>query len=812
MELLSPAGNLECGMAAFEYGADAVYLGLHQFSARADAENFDWEDLSILLGIAHRASKKVYVAMNTILRDSEIPLLIETLARLENMQIDALIIQDLAVWQIVHHYFPEMILHASTQMAIHNHAGVEQAKAMGFKRVIVARELTLAELKDLSSIPDIEIEAFCHGALCYAYSGLCQLSSYLRGTSGNRGNCSYICRNNFAITDDLGKTLSEDCAVMSMKDLACGDLIHSFKETGVTSLKIEGRKKTPLYVAAVTNYYRHLLDNTFTAEQKEERERDIQTIFSRSWTTYCLRGTHAPGITDTKTLGPRGAEMSEVLAVIYDNDLDFVRFQIKNHTLEKHDGLQIELADGCHLYGFGVDELRVFQQGNNEDYQIRFTAEPGRTVEVPLPEGHPDIAVGKKIYCNSSQEVKRSYHWESVRPALDRNRFPIYFDVIISENKLEVHSQPNIGTRELDDVITVMPLEKPLTPARKPEGVTPAIKQAFEKLGDSSFTLGDIKIQNPKSLFAPTSYLNKLRRQAIDDVDAAIKEDFSHRVEKITKEVTLWQPPEKTSEGSKCILKIDHCYYLNVFSAQELEDIDEIIFAIDCTPPAELPDALKILELKLRSRTKIRLAVSPIMRDNDGMDWPKLISQLYRSGWKKWQISNLAQLQLLADLDDGKLDMTADAAMYAQNSTAAQALIQLHCQRVTLSPDDTIENTCALLQRLGSTAEVILYEDIPLAYSATCANASMLGYCPGKKDCTFTKLHLTSRKNEKLIAQNHNCETIYYAEAPMNKTHLLNAFHTAGGRLFRLDFIWREYTPVQIHEIWSELNQHLQKL
>jgi putative protease len=256
MELLSPAGNLETAMAAFEYGADAVYVGLKQFSARADAENFSAEDLEILMGLAHdnpEWPRKVYVAVNTLLRQEELPQLLPILHHLRDQAVDGVIVQDLATAHLLRNYFPELPLHASTQMAIHNVSGMIACRDLGFSRVIAARELTLEEIALMAAVPGIELEVFIHGALCYAYSGLCLLSSVLRGHSGNRGECSYVCRNSWTVANH-GRTIQENCSLMSMKDLAVTDTISALQKLKIDSVKIEGRKKTPLYVAAVTNY------------------------------------------------------------------------------------------------------------------------------------------------------------------------------------------------------------------------------------------------------------------------------------------------------------------------------------------------------------------------------------------------------------------------------------------------------------------------------------------------------------------------------------------------------------------------------
>ncbi len=226
MELLAPAGNLEAGVAAFQYGADAVYLGLQNFSARADADNFSFDDLSTILGLAHNNPewpRKVYVAVNTLVRERELPELIDTLARLRDMEPDALIVQDWAVFQLVQEYFPEITLHASTQMAIHNAQGARYASDIGFTRIVASRELTIPEIADIARLPNLEVEVFIHGALCYSYSGLCQLSATMRGESGNRGECAYICRKKYNIAGPDGPC--EACNAMSMKDLAAGDVI-----------------------------------------------------------------------------------------------------------------------------------------------------------------------------------------------------------------------------------------------------------------------------------------------------------------------------------------------------------------------------------------------------------------------------------------------------------------------------------------------------------------------------------------------------------------------------------------------------------
>ena len=264
-ELLAPAGHIEAGYAALYYGADAVYLGLKQFSARATANNFSEEELNELTAFAHHLNRKVFVTINTVLQEGELPDLLKNLDICRRCRIDAVILQDLGVARVIKNQYPEIEMHASTQMAVHNKEGALALKKAGFARVVVARELTLPEIKEIATIPDLELEAFVHGALCYSYSGVCQFSSMVSGRSANRGKCLYPCRAEFFKEGQF-----EHC--FSMKDLALGEDVLKLP---VYSLKIEGRKKNALYVAAVTDYYRNILDGKGANPQKEENIKQI---------------------------------------------------------------------------------------------------------------------------------------------------------------------------------------------------------------------------------------------------------------------------------------------------------------------------------------------------------------------------------------------------------------------------------------------------------------------------------------------------------------------------------------------------------
>lgn len=254
MELLAPAGNLECALAAFDAGADAVYCGLKRFNARERTENFTFEEMSRLLAYAHKLNRHVYVTFNTLIKEDELDEAAQELARLEQLRPDAIIIQDLGIARIAREYFPKLVLHGSTQMGLHNSAGLAYAGKLGLSRVILERQTTLAELEQIMrSKPPVEVEIFIHGALCCCISGTCLLSSWLGGWSGNRGKCKQPCRRRHRSADGNGFFLSA-------QDLGTPELIPRLMKSGAASFKIEGRLRRADYVTNVVTAYRMLMD------------------------------------------------------------------------------------------------------------------------------------------------------------------------------------------------------------------------------------------------------------------------------------------------------------------------------------------------------------------------------------------------------------------------------------------------------------------------------------------------------------------------------------------------------------------------
>ena len=281
IELLAPSGNIESFMAAVSAGADTVYVGLKDFSARSKAKNFSYKQLNEICSYAHDKKVKVFVALNTLIKNSEIKNVLNSLEQISLAQADAIIVQDLGVAYLSKKYFPKIKLHASTQLTIHNSYGAIQVKQMGFERAVLARELSFDEIKTIKNSSNIELEIFCHGALCFCVSGLCLFSSFIGGYSGNRGHCTQPCRRLWTVDSKTGYYLSP-------KDFQLIDYIKQIKDIGINSLKIEGRLKSADYVTKTIKAYRLLIDSDDkNYEQNLRQAKEILSLdYARQKTTF----------------------------------------------------------------------------------------------------------------------------------------------------------------------------------------------------------------------------------------------------------------------------------------------------------------------------------------------------------------------------------------------------------------------------------------------------------------------------------------------------------------------------------------------
>ena len=775
-ELLAPAGEKAAAYAAFAFGADAVYTGLPRFSARAEAVNLAPRELEEIVAYAHSLPRprRVYVTLNTLIREPELPDLIRSLALCSEAGADAVIVQDFGVARLARKHFPNLRLHASTQMALHNLEGVRAAARLGFRRVTLARELTLDEIRSIARQAPGEIETFLHGALCYSYSGLCLYSALLRDRSGNRGACAYPCRDAFRPTLAPGAAPARPGLVFSMKDLAGAASIHDLAQAGVASLKIEGRKKSPLYVAAAVHYYRKLLDRSFRPGEEEQAAADLRTVFSRPWTRLYLNSKSNRDVIDPDATGHRGTLVGHVEK----SGRDFIQFRTRL-PLEVHDGLQIELPGETRPFGFAVEEILL------SDGRRVFEAPAHTLLQVPLPPESPRLPHGTELFLASSQAVKRRYRFDLPNPRDLRRRFPLNATIVLSTDRAEASATVHADGHDLSASAT---RTGPFAPAKNPESVPATLQSAFSKLGDTPFALDTLAIDGPP-LFIPVSQLNALRRDLTIALERQLREAREAHVEQAVSSLSLLTPdlcpPTSSIPTPAFLLKTDQpSVLLAAFPDGNLPRITELIIELGRESIAQLDTVLH----QLPEHLPVRWALPTITRAWNREPLAEQIRHFADAGHRCWEASNLSALEFLPRTDD--LDLSADWPLYTLNSAALAELRERGFSRFTVSPEDSPENIAALARRHPFALVWPVHRDPPLFISESCPRAAQLGRCPGPNNCDFTQQAFMSKAGEAVLTVNRNCRFTTLLEKPV-----VLPLPPGLPLLPRADFLVRAWTP-----------------
>lgn len=376
MELLAPAGTLEAFSAAVAAGADAVYIGAPALNARALAKQFSLAELAAMIDQAHGRGVKVYAAMNSLMKETEIAEAVKLLAALDELAVDAVILQDLGVYGLARQYFPKLRLHASTLMGAHNSMAVHQFAAMGFQRVVLAREVTLEEIRQFRRASPVELEVFVQGAMCFSYSGLCLFSSYLGGKSGLRGRCVQPCRRRYAWQ---GAKKESGGYLFSMNDLSALRLLPALQAAGVGSLKIEGRMRSAQYVAQVVAAYRLALDHGADESSLAEAETMLGQAMGRKATIGYFRTPQPAEIITPQHSGNIGIFLGKIERVKGGRAVLQLR-----ETVRSADRLRLHGEGSGERQGFTLKDLRVQGKpvseaaaGTRVELAISGTAQPG---------------------------------------------------------------------------------------------------------------------------------------------------------------------------------------------------------------------------------------------------------------------------------------------------------------------------------------------------------------------------------------------------------------------------------------------------
>lgn len=828
LELLAPGGSLEGLKAAVNAGADAVYMGGQRFGARAYAQNPEEKELFEALDYCHLRGKKLYLTVNTLLKEQELEQeLYDYLLPLYEHGVDAVLVQDFGVFQFIRRNFPELPLHASTQMTITGVDGANLLKSMGAERIVPARELTLEEIRDIHRQVDIEIECFIHGALCYCYSGQCLMSSILGGRSGNRGRCAQPCRlpyrlykeihgrgNPEAVLEgrkdrrELGRGLQklnqeEQRYLLSLKDICTLRSLPELIKAGVCSFKIEGRMKRPEYAAGVTEIYRKYLD--LYQERKEdytvleEDEQALMDLYNRGgfsggyYETYNGKammsmerpnhqGTRAARVLEAK----KGSLKLNALEPLFERDV------LEPYT-NVRDGSKG--PEGKKLSGKGKD----FE---NRKIETTMRQPVARGKEFSLSGNFPNVKPGQVfVRVRSEQQLEQIREKYLAAPAREK---------IKGKFILKKESRAILKVWKEDCQVTVtgeMGLEAQNRPLEEE-----TVARQLKKTGNTPFVFQELIIQLDGELFYPMQGLNDLRRRALEELEGKWLAQFRRGLppgnrEKAEEaawnitgkaEETGGRVPEKTGERPGEAGKQSGTPKLRASAetweqAEVLSSLEEIegIYLDSCLFME--PGEAQFEELVCRIREtgkKCFLMLPPIWRAAGKRAFEKAFSQKRLELTDGFLLRSSEQLEYFRDFA-GKKEMIADSGIYSYNREARAFLKQ---RGITMDTMPLECNSRELAGRGCRGSECIVYGRIPLMVTAQCLQKNLSG-CERRPGV----LWLEDRKKAIFPVRNQCscCTNVIYNSLPLDLLPCGDQVLALGPASCRLSFTFEDAAQVR---------------
>ncbi len=766
-ELLAPAGSLEAFFAAMEFGADAVYVGLKEFSARAKAKNVNRDELERMVGYAHARQRKVFLALNTLVKEKELSHLIDVLAAVEAIGIDAVILQDMGVWRLARRHFPGLELHASTQLTIHNAAGVQMAERLGFSRAVLARELSLEEISAIKRATNLDLEHFVHGAHCFSLSGQCSFSSWLGGMSGNRGRCAQPCRRRY---HHKGK----DGYYFSPNDLSAIDLLPELAAAGVMSFKIEGRMKSAEYVANVVQAYRTVLDAS-----AQERSTAIGTAkellkesFGRQPTRGFLPGNMPTDIVNPGVHGATGRLIGSV-AQCRDGLLSFV----SRDPIHLGDRLRIQPATDKPGTAFTIRDLRLAGKPVNR-------ANKGERVAVGCP---PDkvFRVNDRVYkvssgkaFNLSQSACRK-RLESVTPG------KAVIDLAIkmpTTDRIEVLATCHGLSLERHFTVESFPAkERPLS--------QDVLAKVFGKTGQLPLALGPLACGPLPAVVLPLSRLNAVRREFYQEL-AELLEDrqhearTDHRRQAMADLVPAGMAPLAPPRFAVAISN------LHDLSLLKQNGVDELILPLGPGACSKLGSGGRTA----RSAQQILWELPLAIFDAEWSAYQTEINRLIEAGFKRFRLQNISQMLLFDGVDD--LSLESGYRLFTTNSQAACAWRDLGLSAATLYVEDDRDNLAALLNReTGLPLAVTAYANLPMMTS----RIPLRGVKPDRP--------LVSDRDQAYRVDNRSGLTVVRPEQDFSLVGHLRELQELGCRRFVVDLMHLGTTSAEARRVLAACGQ-----
>ncbi|MDF1557814.1 MAG: DUF3656 domain-containing protein [ANME-2 cluster archaeon] len=694
-ELLSPAGGMDSLKAAVENGADAVYLGAREFSARQSADNFDREGLLEAIDLAHQRDVLTYITVNTLVKEGELNDVTAYLELLCDHGADSVIVQDIGLLGMLRKHMPGLSISASTQMTIHNSTGARMLQDLGVKRAVLAREMSLDEIRSVRSNTDIELEVFVHGALCICYSGRCLMSSFMGGRSGNRGHCAQPCRKLYELPGRRNTT----GYLLSPKDLNLSSRLHDLMEVGVNSLKIEGRMKRPEYVAVVTKTYRDILDRFFDdpdAAVTPEEQRRLETIFSRGFTEGYISGDPGRSLMSMDKPGNRGTLIGRVTGY---GGGGRGRVSVKlDAPLNPGEGVSIgDKGTAINTLWIGREKIDTGVVGSTVSF----------TFDTPVPNGTP-------VYRNFDpvmvEWAKQTYH--SIR-----RKIPLTIEVEAMADKqllIKLTDQGEMTAQAVSDTV--------ISPARQRPLDKISLGAQVSKLGDTVFVADNVDIQMDENIFIPVGVINSVRREAVEKLAQLRVEKYRRKCGTTTLDTTRHV---KSTRPSRPIVSIrvsgpDYVHTAVSAGAQRVYvDIEGIIGNIPLTDAA--------IEQAHQAGATVYGRLPDMVKDGEA----DLVIDTVRGLKAPDGILGAApdQLYLFKDMD---IALAVDYPANVFNRQSLDVLTGMGAASITVSPELTLEEIAGMSE--GYEIECVVQGGVQLMISEHCLIGGIKGCSSPKRD------------------------------------------------------------------------------
>lgn len=720
-ELLAPAGNWECIHAAIENGADAVYFGLDAgFNARARATNFLLDDLPELMRLLHRRNVLGYVTLNTLVFTDELPSFEKHVAAIATAGVDAVLIQDLGAVQLIHEVCPELSVHASTQMTMVSAETIRAIESLRVDRVVLARELSISEIRKITASTSMPVETFIHGALCVAYSGQCLTSESLGGRSANRGQCAQACRLNYdLICDGERRDLGDNRYLLSPQDLAGYEHIPQLIQAGVCSLKIEGRLKSPEYVANIVGHYRSAIDAAMLDQPlhwTDKSRREMELSFSRGFTPGWLEGCNHKRLVPGTSSAKRGVMVGRAIG-------------LRGERLIAELDVPVSKGDGIVLQGDRIagSEIggRIFQIF--QDHRCSDVPTSGK-VEIALQNGilrNVTIPSGLPIWLTDAPQLTKRLRASFATEHFAR-RTPISLDfrIVVGEPlSLQVSWMAQNSHRKLV-------LSNPHVPevARKHAITCDDLQKQFSRLGNTPYELAELKAQLSGQPMVPLSVLGELRKALIAALDSARTE---LPVRSLASDVANKLLNKTASMKSLKALEQQESVCLNVL----VRSMSQLRQVLELKPSSVYVDFHDIREYRhaideARSAgIDIYIATLRIQKPGEY----GLFRALAKHHATGWLVRNLAALDFARE---NAIQIISDFSLNVTNPLTASWLRERGAKRITPSYDLNRDQLTELVDAMPADwLEIVVHQHMPMFHMEHCVFCTVLSPGTNKSNC-----------------------------------------------------------------------------